>query len=99
MKIIVTAVKARAQAKKISDALLSKRLAACVSFWKIDSSYRWKGKIVHGTEYHIECKCADAKAAKTSNFIQKNHPYSVPMVYTISVSSVAPKYSNWLNLA
>lgn len=94
MEIVFTSVKAKSDAKKMADAIVKSNFAACVNYWKINSVYRWKGKIIREGEYLLECKCIDAK--KALSFIRKIHPYSLPMLYSIPVSLADAKYAKWL---
>ena len=49
--IIVSTFPNKTITKKIANALVKKKLAACVNITKIDSVYSWKGKIQNDSEY------------------------------------------------
>ncbi len=97
MEIVITSYPDRKTCKKMADLLVKKKLCACVSYWPAKSAYYWKGKLARTSEFIFECKCGSHKNAKAvTDFIVKSHPYSLPMLYTISPLSVSAKYSKWL---
>ena len=49
--IIVSTFPNKTKTKKIANALVKKKLAACVNITKIDSVYSLKGKIQNDSEY------------------------------------------------
>ena len=96
MEIIVTSVEKCADAKKLSALLVKSRLAKCATYFPAKSMYFWKGKFVDACEYAIEFKCDAKNAKRAKKLIEKTHPYSLPMVYSLAPSSVSKKYSKWL---
>jgi len=51
--LVLTTVKNRAEAKRLSEKLVSEKLAACVSaLSRISSTYRWRGKRRRVAEYY-----------------------------------------------
>ncbi|MBM3229012.1 divalent-cation tolerance protein CutA [Candidatus Parvarchaeota archaeon] len=97
MKIVTTTVDTLFQARKISALVVKRKLVKCAGFWKIEACYTWKGKFVQDTEYMIEMKCVDMKAARrASRLVASHHPYSVPMI-SIHDGGLANKgYRRWM---
>jgi periplasmic divalent cation tolerance protein len=71
---------------KISNDLLKTKIIACVNISKIDSVYSWNGKIQNSAEY----------IAIFKKFIAETHPYDVPEIAEIDVTSINKSYLNWL---
>lgn len=82
-------------AKKIREFLLEKKLAACVNFFPIESSYLWQGKIENTKEYVLLAKTKDKNFEKIKKEVEKIHPYAIPCIAKIKVSS-NKKFSSWV---
>jgi periplasmic divalent cation tolerance protein len=68
-------------AKTIARALVKEKLVACVHLiLKIESIYRWQGKIEEATECVLLAKTSDRNVQKTIQRIRSLHPYEVPEI-------------------
>lgn len=83
------------EAVRIAKHLLKKRLIACVNIFPINSLYWWKNKIVDAKEFTLIAKTSRANFEKVKKEVEKIHPYSVPCIVKIPVSS-NEKYFKWL---
>ena len=87
----------RETAERISNQLISEKCAACANILPaIESIYSWKGKIEHGSETLVFFKLS---AACQSNFEEKMrslHPYDVPEIIFLPVSSGLSDYLRWV---
>jgi periplasmic divalent cation tolerance protein len=83
------------EAIKIAKHLLKKRLIACVNIFPINSLYWWKNKIVDAKEFTLIAKTSKVNFEKVKKEVEKIHPYDVPCIVKIPVSS-NKKYSDWL---
>ena len=83
------------EAIKIAKYLLKKRLIACVNIFPINSLYWWKGKIVDAKEFVMIAKTSKANFEKVKKEVERIHPYSVPCIIKIPVSS-NKEYFDWL---
>jgi periplasmic divalent cation tolerance protein len=84
-------------ARALARAALSVRLVACANLLpKIESHYRWQGKIASGTEVLLVFKTARSKLAALEKLILAGHPYDTPEFLTLPVSSGNKKYLDWL---
>ena len=81
---------------KASNQLVKAKLAACVNISKISSVYAWKGKIENSNEYLAFFKTTEKNKKILKNEIKKNHPYDVPEIAEIKISSINKPYLNWL---
>jgi len=82
--------------KKLAKILLEKKLAACVQFSKIESSYFWEGKIVADKEILVSIKTKADFYLKIEEIIQKNHSYKIPQILGITIDKASPSYLNWI---
>jgi len=83
------------EAKKIASSLLKKRLIACANIFPISSLYWWKGKIVDDNEFVLIAKTTKNNFEKVKKEIEKIHPYKIPCIVKIPVSS-NKKFFDWL---
>jgi periplasmic divalent cation tolerance protein len=84
-------------ARALARAALSARLVACANLLpKIESHYRWQGKIASGAEVLLVLKTTKARLAALENLILAGHPYDTPEFLTLPVSSGNKKYLGWL---
>ena len=88
----------RNEARKIAKHLLSKKLIACANIFPIDSLYRCKGKIADEKEFVLIAKTKKENFNKVKREVEKIHPYDIPCIVKIPVSS-NEKYYHWLEKA
>ena len=81
---------------KISNDLVKTKIIACVNISKIDSVYSWNGKIQNSSEYIAIFKTVTKNKTKLKKKIAKTHPYDVPEIVEIDVTSINKSYLNWL---
>ena len=94
--IIVSTYPNKKIAEKTANELVKKRLAACVNISKISSIYSWKGKIEKTPEYLALFKTTQKNKTALKKAIKKMHPYEVPEIAEIDVSSINQPYLKWL---
>jgi len=83
------------EAKQIAAHLLGKKLIACANIFPIKSVYLWKGKIADDKEFVLIVKTAAKNFEKVKKEVEKIHPYEIPCIARIPVSS-NEKYFDWL---
>ena len=84
------------EAKKIAKHLINKKLIACANIYdNIKSIYPWKGKIAEEQETVLIAKTLDKNYNDVVKEVEKIHPYSIPCITKISVSS-NKKYFDWI---
>jgi len=83
------------EAKKIARHLLAKKLIACANIFPIKSMYQWKGKLADEKEFVLIAKTSSKNFEKVKKEVEKIHPYEIPCIARIPVSS-NEKYFNWL---
>ena len=68
-------------ARTIAHSLVKEKLVACVHIIpKIESIYRWQGKIEEANECVLLAKTSERNVQKTIQKIRSLHPYEVPEI-------------------
>jgi len=89
-----------AEGRKIAQALVKQRLAACVNISSpIRSIYRWEGKLADDREVMLVIKTARPLFDRVRRLVEKLHSYQVPEVVCLPIIDAAPNYLNWLTSA
>jgi len=94
--ILISTYPDKKSVTKTANLVVKNRLAACVNITKISSIYTWKGKIENATEYLALFKTTKKNQNILKNEIKKTHPYDVPEIAEIAVTSINKPYLNWL---
>ncbi|MEM4187846.1 MAG: divalent-cation tolerance protein CutA [Candidatus Hadarchaeum sp.] len=95
--IVLTTVKDRREANRISQALISEKLAACVSIVpNVASVYRWQGKIERSREIILVIKTSAKKIDRLMSRIKELHSYQVPEIISLKIQRGLPQYLKWL---
>ena len=81
---------------KIANELVKTKIIACVNISKIDSVYSWNGKIQNSSEYIAIFKTVTKNKVKLKKKITETHPYDVPEIAEIDITSINKSYLNWL---
>ncbi len=86
------------ECRKIAEALVEKRLAACVSVVPhIRSFYRWEGKIRNDRECLLVIKTARRLFRELRVEVERLHSYQVPEVICLPIVEGAAGYLNWID--
>ena len=94
--IIVSTYPDKKSITKIANKVVKNRLAACVNVTRIYSTYTWKGKIENTSEYLALFKTTKKNLNTLKTTIKKTHPYDVPEIAEINVSSINQPYLKWM---
>lgn len=87
----------RATASTIANALVTERLAACVSrIANMESTYRWEGALVTGNEELLLIKTSAARFEALQARLLALHPYEVPELIAVPVSASHAAYAAWV---
>lgn len=95
--IVFVTVPGLREGSRISRAILTSRLAACVNVIPgIQSIYKWKGKIVQEKEAMLVLKTTRVLYRKLERKIRELHPYEVPEVIAIPLICGSSQYVEWV---
>lgn len=85
------------ESRKIASGILKSRLAACVNIVeKIESHYRWQGKIETASECLLIIKTKKSLSKKLIEKIKLLHSYSVPEIIFLPVTDGSQDYLSWI---
>ena len=95
--IIMTMCATGKEARKIADAILKKRLAACTNIISgVESKFWWKGKIDSASEVMLMAKTVLANYKKLEAEIRRLHSYDVPEIVAIPIAAGSGDYLDWI---
>ncbi len=84
-------------ARRISQALLKARCAACVNIVPgIVSLYWWKGKMEKAEEALLVVKTRKSLLKKLIRLVKSIHPYSTPEIIALPIVSGFSPYLKWI---
>ena len=87
----------RETAQRIADQLVSEKFVACANILPaIESIYRWKEKIESATESLVFFKLSEDRQSAFQEKLGSLHPYEVPEIIFVPVSSGLPEYLRWV---
>jgi periplasmic divalent cation tolerance protein len=85
------------EALTIGRTLVENKLVACANILpKIQSIYRWKGKVVKGQEVLLILKTTDKQYWKLEQSVQRMHSYEVPEIIAVSIKRGFHQYLAWV---
>ena len=94
--IIVSTYPNKKSITKIANKLVQNKIAACVNITKISSIYSWQGKIENASEYLVLFKTTQKNKKSLKEKIKASHPYDVPEIAEINITSINKSYLTWL---
>ena len=84
-------------ARKLARAALEARLIACANLVpRIESHYRWQGKIEAGAEVLVLMKTSTARLPALEKLILATHPYDTPEFIVLPISQGSRRYLAWV---
>lgn len=85
-----------AEADRIADALVARRLAACVQQVPIRSTYRWEGEVQHDDEILLLVKTTADRVDAATTAVLALHSYDVPAVTVVAIAGGSGDYLDWV---
>ena len=84
-------------ARKLAQAALKARLIACANLIpRIESHYRWQGKLEIGAEVLMVLKTTTPRLSALEKLIVAKHPYDTPEFIVLPLSGGNKRYLDWL---
>lgn len=94
--VFITAATAR-DARRLAEALVAERLAACVSeVGPVRSVYRWNGRVERARERLLIAKTARARLRALTARVKALHTYEVPEIVAVPLAGGNPDYLGWV---
>jgi periplasmic divalent cation tolerance protein len=96
-RIMLTTAGSADEARKIAQALVERRLAACVNIVpQIESVYRWQGSVEHATEWLLLIKTQTGAFERLRDAIRELHSYKLPECLLLEVDAGSLEYLEWI---
>jgi periplasmic divalent cation tolerance protein len=96
-RLVLTSTESMSQARRIADALIERRLAACVNIVPhVQSIYRWKGKAEEAEEWFLWIKTTSDAFERVCGLIRELHSYELPECMCLAVEDGSPDYLKWI---
>ena len=84
-------------AKKLARGIIQEKLAACVNIIpKVTSIYEWEGALNEDSEVLLMIKTSTSKINELTEYVRKNHPYTVAEVISLPIENGNPPYLDWV---
>ncbi len=86
------------EAVLLAEMLVGSQLAACVQILpKIQSIYRWQGKIEREAEHLIIAKSTQENFDMLDREVRELHSYTTPEIVAVPAVAVSTPYFEWLD--
>lgn len=96
-RIVLSTAGSEDEARKIALYLVEHQLAACVNIVpRIESIYRWEGKVESNEEYLLLIKTTAERFPEVRDAIRELHSYELPECIAIPIEEGSPEYLRWL---
>ena len=98
-RLVLVTCSSLPEARKISRSLIQKHLAACVNIHssKLESIYRWKGKIETAREHLLLIKTTIRRLKALEREVLRLHSYETPEFLVLPITSGSRPYLRWLS--
>ncbi|GJN30510.1 hypothetical protein PR202_gb18822 [Eleusine coracana subsp. coracana] len=95
--VVYVTVPNREAGKKLSQSIISEKLAACVNIVPgIESVYWWEGKVQTDAEELLIIKTRESLLNALTEHVKANHEYDVPEVISLPITGGNTKYLEWI---
>jgi|YNPBryantNP2012_1023418.scaffolds.fasta_scaffold04162_3 periplasmic divalent cation tolerance protein len=96
--VVFMTASSREEAEKIAQALISKKLAACVQIIpEIYSRYWWEGRVCNDREVLLIAKTTQKLFPALTAAVQEVHSYQVPEIVFTPICDGLPQYLAWIH--
>jgi periplasmic divalent cation tolerance protein len=95
--VILVTVANQEEAVRIGEGVVKAKLAACANIIpRIQSIYRWKGKVVKSQEFLLILKSSKARYSELEKAIKTMHTYETPEIIAWPVKKGLDGYLRWV---
>ena len=96
-RIVLTTTGSQEEAQKIARAVVERKLAACVNIVpRIESIYRWQGRVESATEWLLVIKTEARAFERLRDSIKELHSYELPECVMVEVTDGSKEYLGWI---
>ena len=96
--VVLVTFENEAQARKVAEAVVGEKLAACVNVVRlVNSCYVWEGKMTWSDEALGVIKTTRGKFARLEKRIRELHSYDTPEIISLGIEDGSEKYLAWID--
>ncbi|MFI5088204.1 MAG: divalent-cation tolerance protein CutA [Terriglobales bacterium] len=96
-RIVLSTAGSEEEARRIAQALVERRLAACVNIvGPINSVYRWKGAVESAPEHLLIIKTTATAFPRVRDAIRELHSYELPECVMLQIEAGSEDYLKWM---
>jgi periplasmic divalent cation tolerance protein len=96
--LVLSTTESRDQARRIAEALVDRKLAACVNIIpKITSIFRWKGKVHEAEEWLLLIKTTSDAFERLRATLKELHSYELPECIAVAIDDGSEEYLKWIS--
>jgi periplasmic divalent cation tolerance protein len=97
-RIVLSTAGSEDEARMIAQALVERRLAACVNIvGPIHSVYRWKGTVESAPARLLVIKTTAAAFPRVRDAIRELHSYELPECVMLAIEAGTEDYLEWID--
>ena len=98
-RLVLVTCASLGEAREIARSVVRKHLAACVNIHssKLESTYRWKGKVETAREHLLLVKTTARRLKALEREVLRLHSYETPEFLVLAISSGSRAYLRWLS--
>lgn len=94
---VVTTLANEEEALRVAQAVVERRLAACVQVvGPVTSVYQWQGVVETSREWQCVMKTSGARYNELAQAVAELHPYEVPELIATEIIAGSPAYLAWI---
>jgi len=98
--VVLITASSEEEARKIADALVTGKKAACVNIVpRVDSLFCWQDKIESARESLLLVKTRASLFPEIVSLVKEIHSYEVPEIIAVPIVAGSEDYLNWLDSA
>ena len=96
--LVITNLPDASSAQRLARQIIESSAAACVNqLAPCSSTYRWQGKIETASEVPLLIKTTREAYPRLEALIRAAHPYELPEIIAVPVSTGLPAYLDWVS--
>ena len=96
-RIVLVTCASISEARRIGRSAVQKRLAACANIVaRVESIYRWKGKVERAREVLVMMKTSAGRLRALEREVKRMHSYDVPEFAVVPMMAGSREYLEWV---
>ena len=96
--VVLVTTATEEEAHSIAELLLNQRKAACVNIVpRVDSLFRWQGKLDSAQESLLIVKTATSLLSEIIETVKGAHSYEVPEIIALPIIDGSEDYLKWID--